>query len=103
LSVGLRRGCCLSIGTGLLAAAALMQHHSLYAAARRVRQLPSLVKTLTLRPTLQRAGGNTAFALLTAVGANIAALATLPLLAGPLLGGLLPGRAPQFGHGREGP
>ena len=59
--------------------------------------------TPPLRPTLQRAGGNTAFALLTAVGANIAALATLPLLAGPLLGGLLPGRAQQCGHGHAGP
>ena len=39
---------------------------------------------------MQRAGGNTAFALLTAVGTNILALATLPLVAGPLLGPLLP-------------
>jgi SBF-like CPA transporter family (DUF4137) len=62
------------------------------AAALRLCLCRSESHTLTsvLFPALQRAGGNTAFALLTAVGANIAALATVPLLAGPLLQGLLP-------------
>ncbi len=71
-------------------AASIGSHTNILALCRARSTLKSLSQT-ELFVLSQRAGGNTAFALLTAVVTNILALITLPVIAGPLLTRLMPG------------